>query len=319
MEPSSKVFEKFGFQVRPYELGDSPAVIEWSNLADPGNPRTVREYDQFYENREPHLYLERWVAPGELYALIGHNAWTHQEGRFVLDLKPRVASDRFADLIQAALERARELDATQLLIWTRDDSWQLPYYQAAGFVITEDIPVSQLILAEFDPGKFETNQTKLESEGIRFTSAAEMEAEGKDWRPELYEAAWEMSQDIPTPYPPTRESYDAFLKMMDSVNHHRPYMWFAMDGDRIVGYSRLYPAQADSRYWKTGMSGVVRSHRRRGIVSALKKIGATRAKADGAHSIRTENNSENPMLDINLRMGFRVTHKELFLELLLKS
>ena len=319
MVPSAKVFERHGFQVRPYELGDTPDVVSLSNLADPGNPRTAEEYDQFYKSREPHHYLERWVAPGELYIQIGHNSWTHKEGRFVLDLRPRIASESFATLIQASLERTRELEADQVMIWMRNDSWQLPFYQDAGFQNIEKIPVSKLILDQFDPDTFETNQEKLEREGIRFTSAAELEAEGKDWRPELYEAAWEMAQDIPTPYPPTRESYEAFLKMMNSVNHHREYMWFAMEGDRIVGYSRLFPMQADARYWKTGMSGVVRSHRRRGIVSVLKKIGAARAKADGAYSIGTENHTDNPMLEINLRMGFRVSHKELFLELFLGS
>ncbi|MEA3408886.1 MAG: hypothetical protein U9Q95_00905, partial [Candidatus Eisenbacteria bacterium] len=57
----------------------------------------------------------------------------------------------------------------------------------------------------------------------------------------------------------------------------------------------------------TGLTGVVRSHRRKGIATALKVHGFSRAKEHGARWIETDNEEKNPMFELNLRLGFKPT------------
>jgi GNAT superfamily N-acetyltransferase len=55
-----------------------------------------------------------------------------------------------------------------------------------------------------------------------------------------------------------------------------------------------------------GYTGVLKSHRRRGLAWGLKVTGAQAAKEAGAKWIRTHNDPGNsPILAINDRMGFQ--------------
>ena len=53
--------------------------------------------------------------------------------------------------------------------------------------------------------------------------------------------------------------------------------------------------------WSTG---VVRTHRRRKIATALKVLAQQKAIEYGAKTIITDNEENNPMYQINLKLGF---------------
>ena len=72
---------------------------------------------------------------------------------------------------------------------------------------------------------------------------------------------------------------------------------------------RLYDLQATDALLYTGLTGVARSHRHRGLATELKVLALGCARGRRAASgrppvVRTGNAETNPMLGINLRLGF---------------
>ena len=67
----------------------------------------------------------------------------------------------------------------------------------------------------------------------------------------------------------------------------------ATQGDAFTGMSELYPSKADADF-HTGLTGVRREARRKGVALAMKVRGIEFAKRHGASAVRTWNASHNP-------------------------
>lgn len=178
--------------------------------------------------------------------------------------------------------------------------------ESAGFKVVEDVPVTRLNLEEFEPERWADRIAKVEESGLRLVSIRELEAVGLDWVPGLYHGTREMADDIPTVHRQEAVPLDKYREMIvESSVYFYDLMFVAMDGDRIVSYTRAMPSEAMPELVHTGLSGTVRSHRRRGLVTALKAKCATTLKARGYRLLQTENTLGNPMYQINLELGFR--------------
>jgi GNAT superfamily N-acetyltransferase len=82
----------------------------------------------------------------------------------------------------------------------------------------------------------------------------------------------------------------------------------AFDGERWVGQSDLIPYPHKRDVAVTGLTGVVGTHRRRGIATALKVTALERARQAEVRFVHTDNVADSPMLQLNLRLGFREGH-----------
>jgi len=295
---------------------DYPLLTAWWNDENPDELKLESEFRREDSTRNPKYRLERWTLPSLWTAQISHNEWAHDPDRYVLELEmPRDGSlAQYRQGMEWGLDRIRSYGGREAMTWGRDDSPRAEVQQSVGFGIVETIPVSYLELDQFSADQVTTRKQELEREGIRFCTIADLKSEGVDPLPLLYESTWEMSADIPAAYEPTKPTYEEFVERLTSSDQHDETLMFAaMDGPRLVGYSRLYASKADPMLYRTGMSGSVRSHRRRGIVTVLKVISAEIAKQRGARRIRTENNDVNPMYNLNVRLGFRASHNVLIL------
>jgi len=81
----------------------------------------------------------------------------------------------------------------------------------------------------------------------------------------------------------------------------------AVDGEHYVGLSSLWPNLVLKEVIPVGITGVLPSHRRLGIATALKLKTVEFAKAYGAKTIETGNEENNPMYDLNMKLGFKPT------------
>ena len=80
----------------------------------------------------------------------------------------------------------------------------------------------------------------------------------------------------------------------------------ALEGERVVGFATLAPLAARPDVLEHELTGVLRSHRRRGIAEALKRRQLAWAAAMGYRQLVTYTQEDNTaMRALNLKLGYR--------------
>jgi len=163
---------------------------------------------------------------------------------------------------------------------------------------------SLLDLTRFDPGRFAAELGRIEEAGIVIRDFAELSSD-PEFRQKVYELDMTVSPDMPSPDPITALSFEAYCKEL--FENHRffaeGYM-VALAGSQYVGMSNLWRTERPERL-DTGLTGVRREFRKKGVATALKLRALARAKEHGFSGVMTWNDSTNErMLNINWRLGF---------------
>jgi len=288
----------------PISLRDACELFaaQW-NARFPDSPKSPEELALEYEMLEPGTHLEAWTWGREAcLVLTGIDATVPLE-RCVGTVSGSLKAGH--DTLTASLafleSRARGLGATYLNLWSAsiEDQW-CEVLVAAGYHGIQRVPQNFLNLQEC------THAPTPRQDEIRFCTIADLEKEGVDWVPLLFESTSEISEDVPNPYPSDRMNLDQYRVLLrNEAIYKLDLMFVAMDGPRIVGYTRLTPHTVRPDLVSTGLSGVVRSHRRRGIMLGLKLWSIQVLKERGYALLKTENDETNPMYQINLEVGFQ--------------
>ena len=114
-------------------------------------------------------------------------------------------------------------------------------------------------------------------------------------------------RDVPSTEPfakPTVAEFEEMVLKDPALDEESFFIAQAEDG-ALVGMSNLWRNDPEGKRLDTGLTGVVRSYRRRGIATALKVHTIRYAQANGAETIETSNEEESPMYALNLRLGFK--------------
>ncbi len=296
-----------------YDDDDYAAMHAIRQVIWPEYPFTIAEYRREDEQREPRLTFVRLVAEADGQVVgIGQAEnlpWMYHPQKFFFNIyvhpeyRRRGAGARLYNGLMAALAPH---DPAALRHAIREDYADgLRFLSARGFVEEMRSWESRLDMASFDPTPFAGAEERVAAQGIAIVSARELMASDPDFWPKLYACDCEATRDAPMPEPYTPPPLEVWVKHFTENPNFLPEACFvAVDGDRYVGLSALWRRQA-SPALDTGFTGVIRSHRRRGIALALKLRALAYAKAVGAPMVRTENASTNrPMLGINEALGF---------------
>ncbi len=103
-----------------------------------------------------------------------------------------------------------------------------------------------------------------------------------------------------------RDPFDIWVTRFTASPGYLPDGYLlAWDGERCVGQTVLWRDDLQG-HLSTGVTGVLREYRRRGIALALKAASLQFAKDAGFAAVRTHNATSNEgMLAINERLGFQ--------------
>jgi len=306
-----------GFAIRPFDGSDDDyqAVVDVWNAAFPDeitNVETRRHHD---ETRQKQFLFERLIGEIDgtpvVNASYGEDEWSHFPGKYRLSIQvvPEYRRMGFGRATYDYIwDRIKDRDPAPkaLTAYAReDDPASMRFVEKRGFRVAQRNQYSKLDVQSFDASPFEETRRRVDESEVDVRSFGELMAEDPDALRKAYEAGWEFLQDVPFPDPLQKMPFEQYMSEVEGPCG-MPKSWFmAVDGGRYVGMSQLWLIPAQPGRLQTGLTGVSRTHRRRGIATALKVRAISGAKESGFESIRTDNEEKNPMYLLNVKLGFK--------------
>lgn len=300
--------------IRPFDPDqDYPALVAIFNANFPTFQESEAEFRFGDDYREEKHHFARVVAEDERGVLVGygesgHDTHSFHPTQFQVDVFVAPEQQGLGvgkALFDRVVADLLPLSPTILRTHTVEGSERaLRFLADRGFTEEMRYAESWLDVKAFDASRFAGAEERVLSQGIHLTTLAELGASDPDVRQRFYEFTQVIQADIPSPEPFTPLAYDVWAKRFEHSGYLPEANFLALEGETLVGLSTLWAREADD-HLQTGATGIVRSHRRRGIALALKLRALAFAKERGAPIIRTDNEVNNEgMLSINRALGF---------------
>ena len=301
--------------IRPFDWSDEDyqSLIDINNAIFPDEldlPELLKHRDNA---RDQNYMLNRVVL--ELdgkpigTASFGQSMWTPMPGKFWLFIQVHPGHQRKGNgkaIYDHIVSTLAEKEPTILDSWTREDKTDaVSFLKSRGYEQIMRGQNSRVTLAGFDPSKHADVVERVRESGIRIVPLEELKEEDPDWRKKLYELDWLLSLDVPEVDEPKKREFGVYCKQtFDKPTFFPEGFFVALDGDEYVGVSMLELNLADPTKLQTDLTGVIRSHRRKGIATALKVHALSEAKTTEAEFVETDNEENNPMYTLNVKLGF---------------
>lgn len=319
------------FTIRPWEASevDYEAACRLTNQDWPNQPSTVEIWKHNDGIRNPERFDRRFIGEIEsengkhivAVGFLSDRIWAQKKGKYYLGFsidkryKGQGLDGPFYEHLVKALA---DKNPTALEIGTREDNIdRIEFLQQKGFKQTMRAPSSELDVQSFDIEPFRKYSDKVDASGISILSVQQLQVQDADWKQKLYDLEMTIEQDVPDTEEFTPAGLDEYSKNFERVNFQADAWFVAVDGDDYVGMSSLWPNKVLDDILSVGITGVLPSHRRRGIGTALKLKTIEFAKAGGGKTIDTGNEENNPMYDLNMKLGFKPTPAWLSFETIL--
>ena len=291
-------------------------LVEIHNGAWPGEPTTLATVKHQDASRSPDRYFRRVIGrSGERIVAAAsamESSWSYRPGKYHVGINIHAALEseaHRAQLYEVLVEALCRREPAPVLLTANareDKGEQMRFLTARGFSPVMRYPRSRLQVNDFDFAPYAGLVERVESGGIGICSLSDLMKRDPEWQRKLYDLDWAGTQDEPTPEPITQLPFEEYVQRVFGGPDFLPDGNFiAIDGDEYVGLSSLERDLARLDHLQTGFTCTRRSHRRRSIAMALKLKTIAYAKENGVKTIDTRNEENNPMYQINLKVGFQ--------------
>ena len=209
------------------------------------------------------------------------------------------------ELFMEMLERVTEHkpDELRMSLFGHQEEY-MALVEAQGFKRIQRDQLSSLVLSNLDFDSFADIVQHVKESGIRLVTLAEYKQENRQYKTALVELNNAIYEDVPG-FESTVTTLEQFETRVLQNKDVLDDTWIlAMDDEQLVGmtYNARFGNDEDCL---TQLTGVIRSHRRRGITTAMKLRSFVILRDMGFKRILTGNEENNPMYQINLKLGFR--------------
>jgi GNAT superfamily N-acetyltransferase len=219
----------------------------------------------------------------------------------------------------AVLPEARAQGIEDILLERTITDIQNMNLEAADKLALRDVKIkaksvlSRLNVSDFQPSQFHDLEQRLKFENIRLTTLADF-SDTPETRENLYQLVRQSVEDD--------AGFEGEFETLEQFNEHiwhiywdaREHWVLAVDGSRFVALAGAYEFEktdvgSTEMLWRAGLTGVVRSHRGRGLAQIVKAKSTQKVLAASdillPTIIETCNDSGNvAMLAINHKLGF---------------
>ena len=301
--------------IRPFEYTDADygALATMQRSIWSGYPNTVQEWKHRDGSREPGALFSRFLAEVDGFVVgagLCCEPWRSRvPGKYQVscNVHPEYRRQGIgAALYEQLMELLAEHEATRIVARTREDQADgLRFLAKRGFQRVMRSPISHLDVGAFDVDRFAELMLRVAQRDIRIWPLARLAALDPQWKQKLWALTRELYLDLPSHDSLAEQTLEQFEeRSLRAPGFHAEAHFVALDGDRWVGTSSLWVPQGKPEKLYTGLTGVVRSHRRLGLATAMKVRGIAFARQIGASTIQTDNQENNPMYRLNLQLGF---------------
>lgn len=313
VEQSEEMMTHFTFRKFKKTDADYQAVVDVWNAVWP-DEKTSLESQKHNDKNRHNKYWDRLVYEEDgrivAYGIYCETWWSKRPGKYFINFvvlpeyRNRGIGTAYYNHVIEILQQ-RDLFTT-LTADTREDKPEgIRFLTKRGFKQVMRYPRSILDLQAFEPKKYQGLIKKVNASGIEILNLDQLAAKADDYQRKIYEMGNEIEKDVPSPEPFTPDPFEEFqVGYFENPNLMPETVWFAVDQGQLVGTSTLWK-NPDEEVLSTGLTGVLRSHRRLGVATALKATALGIAKAKGYNFVDTDNEENNPMYQLNLQLGFK--------------
>ena len=297
-----------------FDDDDYQALVNLMEKIYSDEPTSV-EVQRWDDDSRPKVWWRKRVAEvdGKFAALgtVGEPFWSLQEGKVHLSVEvdPNYLDRGIGTRLYADLEALAHAHGPvrRLITGTQEDkSFANDFLKERGFEVVIREPISELDLPAFDETPFVHKIQQAEASGIRLASLADLAREYHDWQERHWQLDTAIMQDVPTPDPFSPRTLETFVgQHIGNPGFSPDVTHVAVHGGEWVGISELYIDPSHPEVGGTGLTGVTRPWRRKGLATALKLKVLRQARAKGVQRVITDNEENNPMFQINLMLGFK--------------
>ena len=305
------------YSLRPFEKidADYEIIVDIRNKYRPDEAMTL-EQAKFHDEHRPKKFVFQadFVLHSGKIIGIGDYRQTetlHRANKFRVNLICYPDHDDLHGALafyhKYALSQMADKNLDAIVADTREDRPKvIEFLEQNGFIRTMRYPISQIDLDTFDPTTFDDKVNACIDSGIEIINVVQLKQDHPDdWNKLYYDLENAILKDVPMPDEHVPDPLDLFTK---SVFEHPSFMpeahFLARENGQYVGLSCVWKHMTDDTRLFTGLTGVLRSHRRRGVATALKVSALSFAKERGVKFVKTDNEENNPMYDLNMQLGF---------------
>ena len=235
-------------------------------------------------------------------------SWCHDPSRyqFSIFVLPEHQRRGIGQKIYAHIrDTLAPLSPSKIGSWSMEDQpASIQFLTRQGFREVMRWPLSQLDVTAFDQSKFAGAERRLNASGMEIKTLSELKRVDPECRRKLWRLHSKIDEDVPAEEPIKPQSWEEYAHLFNTPWFHADGCFIAVDGTDYVGLSMIFSKPSEPEKMEQGITGSLRSHRRRGVATALKVRVIDFVRAFGARYIVTDNEENNPMYDLNRKLGF---------------